>query len=705
MATESQKSPRKLSIAESRQSALEEVKSTWTKVADVLAPLDNVMVLEDTERSNTHYQATILSPNISRDLQSTAVISKLNSFFDQIISSLAAAVARIQLRQSPSPEREVPEISSVAVTDRESSPILLEDEVLEYVISENLLLKTLNYTVHRSCPEGAALMLRWNLLRIFETLVSSCLRDPRLLSNESILSPLLGLFDACTASRNAETDRKMMTVMNELTYCLKQAPDLLELFIVKGDPEADLSSADDISELKLLSYLFPHIHNPGETGQLARSAVLALLRILQTNDKLSHHIAERSSFCQVLVNGLSTFYLSLPQDLPFTSGPGWHRVEPTDVFRSRDIQHFTEYVEFCNATMKLSHMTIQETFIRRFQELFLLPIITPSLAQTNVEESVSSIAFFHYTIQTLEDARLQESVCHYLMGILAGDRPLLDVVLGNMLSATNKLSSVTMSFFHTMLELNYPPVLHFLVLRYFTTEEQSSRSQPADRDVFDDLALAQELLSFIPECCQTLDFAWENKAVEVPVSDNPTTVFQKFMGKKPLEKPLISESTSLQEPPLTLPEYATYLMCARHKLKACWDAFAVDPEVGSPVLSTSSAIAVTSLLKVNPDLKWYGIWTLGPFVSSLLYRLDHMLQNDIYSTLQLTGLISRLALFPHGSIWSALFERADNSKESRRSLLQVQRIFFSVRRIIREVREHSTTFLVHLHTLHHVTPA
>lgn len=72
--------------------------------------------------------------------------------------------------------------------------------------------------------------------------------------------------------------------------------------------------------------------------------------------------------------------------------------------------------------------------------VFLLPIITPSLAQTNAEESVSSIAFFHYTIQTLEDARLQESVCHYLMEILAGDRPLLDVVLGNMLGATNKVS-------------------------------------------------------------------------------------------------------------------------------------------------------------------------------------------------------------------------------------------------------------------------
>lgn len=139
-----------------------------------------------------------------------------------------------------------------------------------------------------------------------------------------------------------------------------------------------------------------------------------------------------------------------------------------------------------------------------------------------------------------------------------------------------------------------------LKCRYFTTEEQSSRLEPADRDVFDDLALAQELLSLIPECWQTLDFAWENKAVEVTVSDNPTTVFQKFMGKKPLEKPLSREVTPFQEPPLTLPEYATYLMCARHNLKACWDAFAVDPEVGSPFLSTSSAIAVTSLLTVNP---------------------------------------------------------------------------------------------------------
>ena len=113
MAAESQKSSRKPSIAESRQSALEAVKSIWTKIVEVLAPLDNVMVLEDPDRFGSRYQATLLSPNISRDLQSPAITSKLNSFFDGVISSLAAAVARIQLRHSPSPDLELQNVSSL----------------------------------------------------------------------------------------------------------------------------------------------------------------------------------------------------------------------------------------------------------------------------------------------------------------------------------------------------------------------------------------------------------------------------------------------------------------------------------------------------------------------------------------------------------------------------------------------------------------
>ena len=138
-------------------------------------------------------------------------------------------------------------MSSVNISPSARQVILLGDDVLEYVIAENILLRTLGYSIHPQCPEAASLTLRWNLLRIFETLVSSCLRDPRLLSHESILVPLLGLFDVCTGTRNEKTDRKMMTVMNELMYCLKQVPDLLQFFVEVEQPTAD-SSPKEIRE-------------------------------------------------------------------------------------------------------------------------------------------------------------------------------------------------------------------------------------------------------------------------------------------------------------------------------------------------------------------------------------------------------------------------------------------------------------------------
>lgn len=224
------------SVEENRHTALETIKATWIQINRILAPLnDPVAVAPGTSSASL--------PQISKDLQSKDITDKLNDLFEKVIHSLAAAVSRIQLRNSPSPERDFnirdEETSSLPSLTSLDQVILLEDEVLEYMISENLLLKSLGYATHPHCPEQASLILRWNLLRILETLVSSCLKDPRLLSNESILVPLLGLLDACTATRHTDTDRKMMALMNELVYCLKQAPDLLQFFVEEQNEAAE----------------------------------------------------------------------------------------------------------------------------------------------------------------------------------------------------------------------------------------------------------------------------------------------------------------------------------------------------------------------------------------------------------------------------------------------------------------------------------
>ncbi|OWA53369.1 putative FTS and Hook-interacting protein [Hypsibius exemplaris] len=669
--------PRKLSsVEESRHTALENVKKTWIEIDHLLAPLSADVILGDdagARRSSLSSHSVV--PQIVLDLMSQHVLDKLNRLFDKVISSLAAAVARIQLRNSPSPSWECMDadlgqsiMSPPATTVPSGNQvILLEDDVLEYVIEQNILIRTLGYSIHPLCPDAAALQLRWNLLRIFETLVSSCLKDPRLLSHESILVPLLGLFDVCTGKRDEQTDRKMMAVMNELTYCLKQAPDLLPFF-VEVEPEVADAPSKEIRDLRILSYLYPHIHNSGETGQLARSAVLAVLRIIQSEDDLNRHVAEKSDFCGILVSGLCAFYLSLPHKCFSAFSPGWHRINPYDVTCSLELQHFTEYVEFCNAVMKLSHPVVQEEFTKRFRNHFLLPVVTQALTQFSDEEVMAATAYFDYILRTLEDSRLRACIFAYLVGTSSGERNIMDHLVGNILHASSRLSTVTLAFFQTLLDMNYEPLLDYLILRFLNEARPFLSTSNDDGDVFDDLALAQELLQLIPAACQLLDFDLDSGVGTGEPAASPSAL-KKFFGKKSSERPAPVESP--REPPLTLPAYTDYLLAARCKLKECWEACAAATD-GDRERDSLTAISVRKTISLFPDLELHGVNFVGPFVASLLFRLDHLLDDqNIYLSLQLTGLISRLLVYPHPQIWNFLFSRNDNVQESGKFLLQI----------------------------------
>ncbi|GFU04027.1 FTS and Hook-interacting protein [Nephila pilipes] len=90
----------------------------------------------------------------------------------------------------------------------------------------------------------------------------------------------------------------------------------------------------------------------------------------------------------------------------------------------------------------------------------------------------------------------------------------------------------------------------------------------------------------------------------------------------------------------------------------------------------SSSISETSTKSSNSPASpgsWesFGTPNIGPFLSIILTRLEMMMQNDVYTNLHLTGIISRLACYPQPLLRSFLLNPSLVFQPTVRSLFQV----------------------------------
>lgn len=93
-------------------------------------------------------------------------------------------------------------------------------------------------------------------------------------------------------------------------------------------------------------------------------------------------------------------------------------------------------------------------------------------------------------------------------------------------------------------------------------------------------------------------------------------------------------------------------------------------------LKPRSSVSETSTKSSNSPASpstWesFGTPNIGPFLSILLTRLEMMMQNDVYTNLHLTGLISRLACYPQSLLRSFLLNPSLVFQPTVRSLFQV----------------------------------
>ncbi|KAH9373599.1 hypothetical protein HPB48_014804 [Haemaphysalis longicornis] len=580
--------------------------------------------------------------------------------------------------------------------------------ILDYMLMEGVLDRLFQWSLYT----GEFLSnVKLEQLRIYEVLVSHSQHE--LLLQQPFLRPLLHLLSSCADCAPLEVEKRLVVLLNTLCVSLSQHPDLLEVFF-------SASSNQGPARFLIFSLLIPFVHREGAIGQQARDALLLCMALSRKNESIGLYIAENSNFCPVLATGLSGLYSVLPRKLTI------------DIQEIPELAMFLNSLEFCNAVIQVSHTLVQEQLLEYIYQGFLIPVVGPALHQDTAEIDVETLEGCTIFANTLEEIVTATAYLDLFLRTVTEPQLLLSYenhrVLNTLISRIgghSRLCLVTMALFRTLLDFNCEDIMLELVLKYLVPCSHvmvSQRSRVCDIDLYS--CAAEKFLSLIPACCsaaggeesQLPPFLRDSPAADKVMhggslqirSRRPRRSFSGVLGSyesgdMPRRFTAVAALNGTPQPACSAArtDYHLYLADARHGVRltrrACqhWSS----PYDGASVSSTadlngaaapdakteegvsveeSSVSAGDSGIFVTRGeagskggFEAFGSPNIGPFLTVLLARLEMMPQNNVYTNLQLTALIARLALYPQPLLRSFLLSHSLVFQPSVRSLFQV----------------------------------
>ncbi|KAL0113035.1 hypothetical protein PUN28_012339 [Cardiocondyla obscurior] len=424
---------------------------------------------------------------------------------------------------------------------------------LEYLLSENLLVKLYDWSIHTGRFNNA---VRLEQIKLYELLVS---HSGALLAHEPVTRPLLRLLEECAIDvMPLEVEKKLVVLLNQLCVALMQNMALLDLFF---HPTATTKN-----KFIIFNLLIPHVHREGGVGQQARDAMLLCMSLSKKNDEVGLYIADHSNICPVLATGLSGLYSLLPRKLDIETDD-WHQLTPDDVNDLPALTQLMNSLEFCNAVAQVAHPMVQKQLLEFLYQGFLIPVMGPALLQTTMEELVTATAYFDLFLRSVTDPGLLRSLVRFLLEDNYDDCKILDNLIQR-ISSRSKLCIVTLALFETLVNLNCEDVMLELCLGALNPCSHvmlSQRSRLRDIDPFG--RAAEKFLSLTPRCCILTSLESQPNSlpsVAPSIFDRHTYTTSDSMTSLPAS---INYGTKLSDS--LYGNYHAYLCDARQKIKAC----------------------------------------------------------------------------------------------------------------------------------------
>ncbi|XP_017786072.1 PREDICTED: UPF0518 protein AGAP011705 [Nicrophorus vespilloides] len=559
--------------------------------------------------------------------------------------------------------------------DQMTLPISTTSQCLDYLMTENILNQLFEWGIRTGKYAHA---VKLEQLKLYEMLV----KESRhlLLMHEPFLQPLMKLLHSCQNELfPKQIEKHLVTLLYQLCIVLMQNIDLVDLFFPKHIEKP---------KFIIFALLIPFMHREDNIGMQARDSLLLCMSLSKKNSNIREYILEHSNVVVMLTSGLGGLYSALPHILD-GAVPDWHRLTQDDVNEIKDLSTFVTSLEFSNNVSQMADPLI----IKQLQEFiymgFLIPVLGPALLQNSVDEQIAVMAYLERILRTVTNPGLLHPVLRFLLTVEYDGQRLLDILMKRIRSTDPQLSLVSLALFETLIDLNCEDVMLKLVFHHLQPCLHLMISQRKLTFPLDPHCQSSEkFLNLSPMCCEDI--------LLTPNIDGRPVNWNHYGGQ-----------TSLYG------NYHAYLCDAKNKINGCQMACTAwthsytgcenleNSEENSTSLPSLGESSGYESLKVKleshfEDNSSTPVWqisqneqikngmnmsnqvfadidsgTAGPFLTIILEQLKNMLTNSLYINLHLTGLISRLAVYPQPLLRTYLLDHSLVLQPNVPSLFQI----------------------------------
>jgi len=452
-----------------------------------IQPQGSVVLAETFERHWDQLKGITNNNTVPSPDDVVAVINLLN----QMTALLALELAAL------SDESDLPSLGSSNQYDSllGSEPSSLGiNPCLDILLTENILSHVLAAS-RMPISQDQQDQLRLEQLKMYEVLLDqTSARARSLLGHQPFLKPLLEVLNELSQSEKLcnESEDHLVMLLNQLCSRLRDSMELIEVFFnVKED------------KFVIFSILLRFLHSDGHVGSQARDALLLCISLSKTHEGIGRFIATGTDFCQHLAYGLSGMYSSMPRKLEganFTDS-SWYRLSNMDLSNLPDVLKFLATLEFCDAVIQAAHSSVQDELLGLIYMGFLDSVVKPALTQSLESELVCSTAYLELFIRRITEPKFLAVFLRFLFTDTHEDKPIIDIMVSR-LALQSQLSTVSLSFFETLIGLNCEDVMLWLIFKHLIPQTAFLPSQrPTIRHPDIHGRAAEKLLRLTPICC------------------------------------------------------------------------------------------------------------------------------------------------------------------------------------------------------------
>ncbi|XP_071068798.1 FHF complex subunit HOOK-interacting protein 2B isoform X2 [Dasypus novemcinctus] len=392
-----------------------------------------------------------------------------------------------------------------------------------------------------------------------------------------------------------------------------------------------------------------------------------LLLVSVASQPAAAYLVQSSPCCRAVAEHLCQQYRSMPAcldpaDIAALEGISWRLPSaPSDEasFPGKEaLAAFLGWFDYCDHLILEAHTVVADALARAVAQKLFVETLQPQLTHVSEQSILTSTALLTVLLRQLRSPALLREAVAFLVGPdgqpeAPQDRPrdLCALLIGHCDHLSDEISIATLRLFEELLQKPHERVLRSLVLRHLDGRAYVACGAPEPESYEDALDLEED--PYFPDAFEA-GFPPSPKPPPVPATSSDgrtavTEIVNSFLCLVPEEA---KTSAFLEET-----GYDTYVH----------DAYGLFQECSTRVAPWGWPRGPTPLDPHEPERPFFE----GPFLQMLFDRMSRILDQPYSLNLQVTSVLSRLALFPHPHIHEYLLDPYVNLAPGCRSLFSV----------------------------------